>query len=241
MSVTPANRGRLGNQIIRNTVVSIIAKRFDLYVDYSNPNDFKELGIDLYCGKNKYPTTLKLTDDNYFDILKRNELKENIDSYMHFFQTKEISIFLYLYFNLERIKLKIMEANPFKERYNNNNDLFVHVRLGDVVDRTPKVDYYLESIEKFEYNNLYIGSDSINHEYIKQIKNKYPLAILIDYSPVKTIQFGSTCKKILLSHGTFSACIGWFGFYSKIYYPKFDRARFKWFGDMFYTPGWKSL
>ena len=37
--------------------------------------------------------------------------------------------------------------------------------------------------------------------------------------PVKTIQFGSTCKHIVLSHGSFSAMIGYLGFFSQVYYP----------------------
>ena len=40
----------------------------------------------------------------------------------------------------------------------------------------------------------------------------------LNINPIETIQFGSTCKNIILSHGSFSAVIGYLGFYSNIYY-----------------------
>ena len=68
---------------------------------------------------------------------------------------------------------------------------------------------------------MYNGPE--NPEFIHKlnaIKEEYPDALLVVYNPYRTIQFGSTCKHILLSHGTFSAMIGYLAFYSKnIYYP----------------------
>ena len=46
---------------------------------------------------------------------------------------------------------------------------------------------------------------------------------LLHYNEIDTIQFGSTCKNIILSHGSFSAMIGNLSFYSNIYYPKIDK------------------
>ena len=72
-----------------------------------------------------------------------------------------------------------------------------------------------------KYNNIYISSDDFNSELIKNVKKKYPKIIFINKDPIETIQFGSTCKFIILSHGTFSAIIGYLAFYSTIYYPGF--------------------
>ena len=47
MSIT-INNGRLGNQIFRNLVTSFIAEKQDLYVDYSNNDFFKKIGINLF-------------------------------------------------------------------------------------------------------------------------------------------------------------------------------------------------
>lgn len=56
-------------------------------------------------------------------------------------------------------------------------------------------------------NNIYIGTDDFNSELIKKIQTLYPKIILFKEDPVKTIQFASTCKHIVLSHGSFSAMI----------------------------------
>ena len=53
MSYTVEN-GRLGNQIIRNICMSMIAKRHNLYVKYCNFDKITSLGIELYKGSMKY-------------------------------------------------------------------------------------------------------------------------------------------------------------------------------------------
>ena len=118
-----------------------------------------------------------------------------------------------------------MRKNPFKDRYNNNEDVFIHIRLGDVAKYNPGIDYYVKAIEKLTYKNLYVASDSLNHELIKELTKIYPNIILVDKTPVETIQFGSTSKFIILSAGTFSAMIGYLGFYSEIY---FLNRKMKW-------------
>jgi hypothetical protein len=67
--------------------------------------------------------------------------------------------------------------------------------------------------------------------------NKYKLKIIKD-TEVKTIMFGSTCKNIILSNGTFSWLVGLLGFYSNIYYPQIKN---KWHGDIFVFPEWKLI
>ena len=37
---------------------------------------------------------------------------------------------------------------------------------------------------------------------------------------IETIQFASTCKNVVLSHGTYSGIIGYLSFYSNVYYCK---------------------
>ena len=60
---------------------------------------------------------------------------------------------------------------------------------------------------------------------------------LIQYNEVNTIQFASTCKYVVLSHGTFSSCIGYFSFFSEVYYPEFKNL-VKWHGDVFSINRW---
>jgi len=51
-------RGRLGNQLIRNLVCSIISEKFNLYIEYSWHDIIRKLGINLYVETQKHNTTI---------------------------------------------------------------------------------------------------------------------------------------------------------------------------------------
>jgi len=90
-------RGRLGNQIIRNLCVSLIAEKHNLFVEYSGYSKILLLGINLFIGKNRFDNFIELNDDNFFTILNLPQLNNNIYANNHYFQTKEITNFLYNY------------------------------------------------------------------------------------------------------------------------------------------------
>ena len=235
MSVTTLHIGRLGNQIIRNLAVSLIAEKHNLYVDYSSHSLISELGINLFCGQNKYKNTMELTDDNYFSVLQ-NPLNVNLNPNPAYFQTKEITNYLHTY--IYGKKHEIINKNKFASRYNANNDIFIHIRLTDAAQYNPGIDYYLNAILRINANNIYIATDDARHTIITQIINVYPNANLICCNEINTIQFGSTCKHIILSNGSFSAVIGYLSFFSDIYYPEYNKM---WHGDIFSIPGWNLL
>lgn len=225
MSIIVNSSGRLCNQIIRGLALSLIAQKHNLYTEYRDYYNIinNELGINLFCGTKKYNKTVIVKNNNYIDILNKSEqIEYNLDLNSDYFQTEEIINLIYKYLNLEENKQNIINHNPFKDRYNNNNDLFIHIRLGDVANRNPGIQYYLKVIKQISFENLYIASDSLEHSIIQNIQKIYPNAILVNKTPVETIQFGSTCKNIILSHGSFSAVIGYVAFFSNyIYYPNF--------------------
>lgn len=231
-TITSSRRGRLCNQIIRNLCVSLIAKQHDLFVEYSEYNKITSIGIELYIGKKKHRETVILHDDNFFDILNSNNFSYNLDPNSNYFQTYKITNFLFDYLNSNDVINNIINKNPFKNRYNNNNDCFIHIRLTDASQYCPKSEYFINLINKINYNNIYIATDDNKHDIIKQLIATFPSITLIDYNEVETIQFGSTCKNIILSHGTFSAIIGYLGFYSNIYYRNIAEKDL-WHGDIF--------
>jgi hypothetical protein len=242
MSKTIYQNGRLCNQIIRNLCVSLIAEKNNLYVDYANYKLIQELGINLFIGENKFEKMIKINDANFFEILNlpKNDLQSNIDANDNYFQTKDITNFLYVYLNRDDNKQQIIDANKFKNEYNNNNDCFIHIRLGDVANKNPGLQYYLEALKNIEFNHLFIASDDVNHQIIKDICDKYPITQVLNFNEQNTIQFGSTKKYVILSHGSFSAVIGYLAFFSIVMYPKYDPAKM-WYGDMFTIPGWISI
>lgn len=144
MSSTRYNGG-LGNQIIRNLALSIIAEKFDLHVSYYNNEIINDLGINLFSGNRVFNNTITLDDDNYFFIYNSDLLENNLDANFNYFQTKEITNFLYNYLHSDKIKSNIIEKNPFNDRYNTNNDLFVHIRLSDAAHNNPGANYYIKN------------------------------------------------------------------------------------------------
>jgi hypothetical protein len=237
MTTTHSNNGRLCNQIFRNLAVSFVSKKHDLQVNYSSYDKITELGIQLYSGKNIYSSERQMNDDNFFDILNETHIDYNLDAMSDFFQTKEISNFLYNYLHEDGVKNSIIEKNPFNQRYNNNNDCIIHVRLTDASRYVPSIEYYLNTLLEITFDNLYITTDEKEHSYIKIILENYPNATVINFDEVKTIQYASTCKHIILSHGSYSAIIGYLGFFSDVYYKKYDQDKI-WYGDMFSIPNW---
>jgi len=233
--------GRLGNQIIRNIAVSMVAEKHDLYVQYCSIDLIQEeLGIFLFVGEKKYASTVKLTDTNYFSILNASDFSYNLFPNNNYFQTKEITGLLNTYLQRVETKKNIMNKNPFQNRYNNNNDLYIYVRLTDTAQWNPGINYYLNTIEKIQFDNIYMSTDDKEHDIIKKILKKYPLCNIITYEEVNTIQFASTCKHIILSHGSFSGMIGHLSFFSQVYYPKFEVNKI-WCGDIFSIEGWTKV
>jgi hypothetical protein len=136
----------------------------------------------------------------------------------------------------------VVEANPFKERYSKNNDIYIHLRLDDAKQWSPGLQYYLKAVEAVGvHDKIYISTDEKEHHIVKQILERYPQASLLESEEIHTIQFASTCKNIILSHGSFSAIIGYLAYYSNVTYPDYSLASVAWFGDMFSIYGWNKL
>lgn len=217
-------KGRLCNQVIRNIALSIVAEKFDLKSEYQSIEKMNDLGIPLFVGQKIYPSIQKFSEINKFDTIKK--ISYNLET-KGYFQCSENIRRIYEY--LQMHKEAIINKNPWKERFSNNKDLFIHVRAGDMKKYALDSSYYQHCIEKTKYENIYLATDNKRHETVQNLITKFPNIKLVDKSPVQTIQFGCTCSNIILSHGTFSAMIGYLAYSSKnIYYYNND-------------PGWCSI
>ena len=241
MSYTTSSNGRLCNQIIRNLAVSIIAEKHNLHVRYSSFDIINSIGIHLFIGNRIFDNTsiIQLNDNNFFSILYQDQIEFNLDPNKNYFQTKEITNYLYDYLRKDHIKAAIINKNPFSERYGMNNDAAVHVRLTDAAVYNPGANYYIETLNKLSYSNAYIFTDEPTNSIIDQIITSCPNVTVKKLNEVNTIQFASTCKHIILSHGSFSAIIGYLAFQSDIYYPSYEDGKI-WYGDMFSIDGWNQ-
>jgi hypothetical protein len=242
--------------IIRNIVTSYIAEKNNIIFNYGYSEQMDKLGIKLFQeGTNFYENTLLITDDIIDNILFDEEIynnflhgknilfyKENyhIDGIVYSWcQTNKISKYIGEFVSNNYNKNSIIESNPYRNNYNNNNNVFVHVRLGDTVNLgfSTKYEYYESALSKINFEKGFISSDNTEHETCQKLIKKFNLEIY-NNDEVNTIQFGCTNKYIVLSNGTFSWIIGLFAFYSKIFYPK---LKINWHGDIYSFPEWVEI
>lgn len=228
------SEGRLCNHIIRALGSSFIAKSQNLNFNYGEYySQMKQLGIDLYNGTMTYNSEITIPNNimPYISV----PLFKNINVSSSYFQTKEFSNYLYSYYQNPCSQELVIKANIFSNRYKNNEDVFIHVRLGDVSDKNPGFSYYDRVLSQISFDKGYIASDQLEHDICKRLIKKYNL-IEIKYNEVETIMFGSTCKYIVLTGGSFSYIIGLLGFFSKIYYIKGDNSWYP--AELFYIDDW---
>lgn len=235
-TTTTAN-GRLCNQLFRNIAVSLIAEKCDLKVQYSSADLIRSIGINLFTqGTKTYNRTHELSDDNYIEVYKNaNKLIVNLNANNNFFQTKEIGKLIHDYIHAQRVN--VIYANPFKDRYLTNNDACLHVRLTDVAIHNPGFDYYAGVLRKINSDYIYIATDEPTHPIIIELITKFPSTRIVQMDPIKTLQFASTCKNVIISHGSFSSTLGYLSFYSTVHYPKID-PKHCWYGNTVTIDGW---
>ena len=246
MNTTLNHGGRFGNSFFIGMALSFVAKNNDLLVSYKNKERLKHLGIDLFVGNKTYETSINLNDKNFMELIIGQPILKNITIEKNVWcQTKEFALYLRDYFNIYENKNAIIKANYVKERYNTNNDVFVHIRLGDLLNLekihnrqfNQSFEYYDKVLSNLKFEKGYYSSDSIHHPICKKLSEKYNLKTFFD-SEEKTIMFASTCKYLVLSSGTFSWMMGFFGYFSEVYYPKIN---IKWHGDIFVFPEWSEI
>lgn len=244
MNTSVGTYGRLCNNIIRNICCSILAKKAGVKFTYLYEKEIDALGIELYKeGTQTYSITKIILDsciDQYID--PSTPFCSNIRlGYPCFFQTKKVIHMIYALLREHTSQIRIRMKNTFRERYGTNNDVFLHIRLGDVIGLNPGFSYYDTALASLSFTKGYIGSDSPDDPICKKLVEKYPTLEILPYDEVHTIHFASTCKHVILSYGSFSYMIGCFAFDSRIFYPEFNPSAYVWHGDMFSIPGWKCV
>jgi len=220
-------QGRTGNLLLQNVGISIIAKKFDFSVEnYSHLQNSEEIGLNLYSGNIVNSQFKKYYDSDLSNILQIDRIENGI-IFDGLFQQKKFVI---------DYRLEILSHfNLNYEKY--DNQVFVHVRLGDVVHTNPGLNYYQEALNKLSFQSGFISSDSPNHPIVQSLIRDYNLSIYND-SPIKIINFAKNFENLVLSKGTFSWWIGLLSKANNIIYPVNDIG---WHGDIFVFEDWKSI
>jgi hypothetical protein len=155
-----------------------------------------------------------------------------------FAQDPEFAKHLHAWFRTLTVQESLMAANRHKERYNANNDVFVHVRLDDASAWNPGYAFYDRAITESGATSGYISSDSPDHPIVQGLIARHNLQ-LVEADEVETLMLASTCRHIVLSHGTFSWIMGALGLFSTVYVA--PKPTVAWCGDIFVIDSWKII
>jgi len=259
IALNSANRGsgRFCNRFFRNMMAHILAEKNGLPMNYHDHNKMKALGLDLHengLDKDTNVDPIVINDGNFMKhILDENPLPTNIriDPECSYCQTRDFALYMREYFIKHKWFDAVLNRNKFKERYKNNEDIYIHVRLGDVAQFNPGFEYYDLCLSKIiEYRDktassqslkrAFISSDSIHDPLCRQLIEKYGL-IELSTDEIDTILFASTCRYVVLSNGTFSWLIGFLGVFSQVFYPKIYQLDGFWHGNIFVFPHWTEV
>ena len=123
------------------------------------------------------------------------------------------------------------------------DEVFIHIRLGDVTRVNPGIEYYRNCLNSIKFKKGYISSDSIDNDMVKTLIDEYKLIKYMN-DPIKTIDFAKTFKNIVLSKGTFSWWIGVLSKGDNIMYPKEEQEWPNpphWHGNIFVYDKWKGI
>ena len=234
--------GGFCNHVIRNIICSALAKKHNLKFIYGYAGETKDLGIFLFDDGTEYHQTIMYLHECHIDeYLKRDTIDFNLFACEQFYQGKYCADFVRNALNEPRQRDAIVEKNKFKERYDSNQDVFVHVRLGDAESVNPGFHYYDQLLEMLKpYHMGYIASDCIEHPICDKLIKKHNL-IPVMLNPIETIMFGSTCKYQILSAGSFSWMIGVLGYFSTVFFPNFRDKHSICPFELFDFPDWNPV
>ena len=231
MSVEIQYHGRLGNNIIQYLVGQYFAKKFNL--QFNNTIDLnQDFEIETFSGSNIYTNKIEINDKNVIDYVNKNTLDCGI-ILNGFFQLKE------LFKNNEFLNFCKICLKP--KKIDDNIDLFVHIRLGDVEGANMNLpyEYYEQQIDKINYQKILISTDNISSPIIKKIQDKYSnVNLFYCEHPATCIRYGAQAKNLIIGCGSFGFCMALFSDpTTNIYCINHDTIKNKfnrtiWDGDM---------
>jgi hypothetical protein len=238
MNITVGLCGRFCNHVFRNLFASFLAEKGEVKFHYSFLKEITELGIPLYtAGTQVYAKEAFIPNEHFMRCLE-GPVDYNFSMINCYAQDPDFARYVHAWFRTPLVQSSLIAANRHKEKYNANKDVFVHVRLDDASAWNPGFAYYSKAIVESGATSGYISSDSPDHPIVQGLMAKHNLR-LVEADEVETLMLASTCRHIVLSHGTFSWMMGALGFFSTVYIA--PKPTVAWCGDIFVIPEWKII
>ena len=215
-------QGRFCNVLMQNIGLSIIGKKFNLKVNYdwSSKNNF-EFNLDA-CLKNNfnfYNEGRVLTGETkLFSEFSEPYIEELVEKkyidvpvMIEGFLEKEC-----LLYKQKEILRSIIKKNKIKFY----DQVFVHVRLGDMEKYSPGYSYYKNALKKIKFNSGMISTDSPKNKIIGKLIDNFNLSLNENENFQEVISLGSQYENRVITGGTSGWFIGYLGDNNNVYYVK---------------------
>lgn len=225
-------QGRTGNLLPQLVGMSILSEKLNLKVEnYKSIDFFEPLGFKVFSeGEKKVENLIIKKDDSLIDLLQGKNT-ENVG--ILYDGTYQVKNFVLEY----KDKIKSHFSNEFEK----NENLFVHIRLGDVSYLNTGFDYYKKSIEKCNYKKGFISSDSPDSTMVQRLSKEFSLEICTIDNPTLLIDFARKSKNLVLSKGTLSWWMGLLSNADRIFVPgtiNYPNKNLDFTGDIFVYDDW---
>jgi len=216
--------GRLGNRLFHTLAVSLLAERYDLATEYEDEALFARLGLPLAAGSRYMvdgPAAL-LDEERWAALMAAPpapgaplRLRLQIPP-LAYFQTPAFARAARALLQAPRTQRALLAANPWRDRVRANDDVFVHVRLGDLDHTAPHFtrppSHFVAAVANATAadaggaaarGRVYVASDEPDRREVAAVADAFGGEVL-RLDVVATWQFGATCKHLVLSDSTFS-------------------------------------
>ena len=207
--------GRLGNRLFHTLAVSMLAHRYDLATEYEEHAEFARLGLPLAAGARRMADgPAVVLDEARWEALMAAPpgavLHERLDiGALVYFQTPAFARHARALLQAPAVQRALLAANPGRARAHANDDVFVHVRLGDLDAAAfshftrPHADFIAAVANISARGRVFVASDEPDRAEVQAVAGAFGGEVLA-LDRIAAWQFGMLCKHLVLSDSTFS-------------------------------------
>jgi hypothetical protein len=214
--------GRLGNRLFHTLAVSMLAAKYDLATEYQYGDLFARLGLALADGSRRMVAGPAVElDDARWESLMAAPLEPGAPlnarlqiGALTYFQTPSFARAARALLQAPRTQRALLAANPWRDRARANDDVFVHVRLGDLDALAPHLTrqpaHFIAAVANVTAGaagipgRVFVASDEPGRPEVRAVADAFGGEVVLGLDSVATWQFGATCKHLVLSDSTFS-------------------------------------
>ncbi len=138
--------------------------------------------------------------------------------------------------NIERLKTWV-KSDEVPDLLPGVEDLILSIRRGFngwPVNLCPSIEYYEELVRKFEFETLWVCTDSPNDPFIQDLIRRVRKSKLVTMNGNKQFGFIASAERVIMAPSTFTFWATTTGTASKIYWPRipaldFSLSAYDWF------------